>query len=114
MDEWYLGVYIDAIEWVEMPNARGMSQFADDGIIATKPYAASGNYINKMTFTFLAPNIIAIWGATKPTKDIGPTVAVEKAHNKATMVSISVSRVFCSAYGRRVRVSRHPTLQCPD
>lgn len=49
VDEWYLGVYIDAIEWVEMPNARGMSQFADDGIIATKPYAASGNYINKMS-----------------------------------------------------------------
>ena len=49
VDAWYLGVYIDAIEWVEMPNTRGMSQFADDGIIATKPYAASGNYINKMS-----------------------------------------------------------------
>ncbi|MDO6524236.1 cryptochrome/photolyase family protein [Motilimonas sp. 1_MG-2023] len=49
MDEWYLGIYIDAIEWVEMPNTRGMSQFADGGIIATKPYAASGNYINKMS-----------------------------------------------------------------
>ncbi|WP_338363813.1 cryptochrome/photolyase family protein [uncultured Pseudoalteromonas sp.] len=49
VDQWYLGVYIDAIEWVEMPNTRGMSQFADDAIIATKPYAASGNYINKMS-----------------------------------------------------------------
>ncbi|XQF89823.1 hypothetical protein ACOBV8_14150 [Pseudoalteromonas espejiana] len=49
VDSWYLGVYIDAIEWVEMPNTRGMSQFADDAIIATKPYAASGNYINKMS-----------------------------------------------------------------
>lgn len=49
VDEWYLGVYIDAIEWVEMPNTRGMSQFADGGIIATKPYSASGNYINKMS-----------------------------------------------------------------
>ena len=49
VDNWYLGVYIDAIEWVEMPNTRGMSQFADDGIIATKPYAASGNYVNKMS-----------------------------------------------------------------
>ncbi|WP_330960207.1 cryptochrome/photolyase family protein [Photobacterium sp. 53610] len=49
VDAWYLGIYIDAIEWVEMPNTRGMSQFADDGIIATKPYAASGNYINKMS-----------------------------------------------------------------
>jgi deoxyribodipyrimidine photolyase-related protein len=49
MDQWYLGIYIDAIEWVEMPNTRGMSQFADGGLIATKPYAASGSYINKMS-----------------------------------------------------------------
>ena len=49
MDAWYLGIYIDAIEWVEMPNTRGMSQFADGGLIATKPYAASGSYINKMS-----------------------------------------------------------------
>lgn len=49
VDEWYLGVYIDAIEWVEMPNTRGMSQFADGGWVATKPYSASGNYINKMS-----------------------------------------------------------------
>jgi len=49
VDDWYLGVYIDAIEWVEMPNTRGMSQFADGGMIASKPYAASGNYINKMS-----------------------------------------------------------------
>ena len=48
VDNWYLGVYIDAIEWVEMPNTRGMSQFADGGIIATKPYVSSGSYINKM------------------------------------------------------------------
>ncbi len=49
VDQWYLGVYIDAIEWVEMPNTRGMSQFADGGIIATKPYVSSGSYINKMS-----------------------------------------------------------------
>lgn len=49
VDEWYLGIYIDAIEWVEMPNTRGMSQFADGGIVATKPYSAGGNYINKMS-----------------------------------------------------------------
>ncbi len=49
VDEWYLGIYIDAIEWVEMPNTRGMSQFADGGLIATKPYAASGSYVNKMS-----------------------------------------------------------------
>ena len=49
VDNWYLGIYIDAIEWVEMPNTRGMSQFADNGYVATKPYAASGNYINKMS-----------------------------------------------------------------
>ena len=49
VDAWYLGVYIDAIEWVEMPNTRGMSQFADGGIVATKPYVSSANYINKMS-----------------------------------------------------------------
>lgn len=48
VDEWYLGVYIDAIEWVEITNTRGMSQFADGGIVATKPYVSSANYINKM------------------------------------------------------------------
>lgn len=49
VDQWYLGVYIDAIEWVEMPNTRGMSQFADGGLIASKPYTASGAYINRMS-----------------------------------------------------------------
>lgn len=49
VDSWYLGVYIDAIEWVEMPNTRGMSQFADGGLIASKPYTASGAYINRMS-----------------------------------------------------------------
>ncbi|MBT8139422.1 MAG: cryptochrome/photolyase family protein [Gammaproteobacteria bacterium] len=49
VDDWYLGIYNDAIEWVEMPNTRGMSQFADGGIVGTKPYAASGNYVNKMS-----------------------------------------------------------------
>ena len=46
---WYLEVYADAYEWVELPNTLGMSQFADGGIIASKPYASSGNYINKMS-----------------------------------------------------------------
>jgi len=49
VDKWYLGVYIDAIEWVEITNTRGMSQFADGGIVATKPYVSSANYINKMS-----------------------------------------------------------------
>lgn len=48
VDAWYLGVYIDAIEWVEITNTRGMSQFADGGLVATKPYVSSANYINKM------------------------------------------------------------------
>ena len=47
--EWYLAVYWDAFEWVELPNTLGMSQFADDGLLASKPYAASGNYISKMS-----------------------------------------------------------------
>ena len=46
--EWYLAVYIDAFEWVELPNTLGMALYADDGIIASKPYAASASYINKM------------------------------------------------------------------
>jgi len=49
VDKWYLGVYIDAIEWVEITNTRGMSQFADGGIVATKPYVSSANYINKIS-----------------------------------------------------------------
>ena len=47
--EWYLAVYADAYEWVELPNTLGMSQFADGGVLGSKPYAASGNYINKMS-----------------------------------------------------------------
>lgn len=47
--EWYLAVYADAYEWVEAPNVIGMSQFADGGFLGSKPYAASGNYINKMS-----------------------------------------------------------------
>lgn len=49
VDAWYLGIYIDAIEWVEITNTRGMSQFADGGLVATKPYVSSGSYINKMS-----------------------------------------------------------------
>jgi len=49
VDRWYLGIYMDAIEWVEITNTRGMSQFADGGVIATKPYVSSANYINKMS-----------------------------------------------------------------
>jgi deoxyribodipyrimidine photolyase-related protein len=49
VDAWYLGIYIDAIQWVEITNTRGMSQFADGGIIGSKPYAASAAYINKMS-----------------------------------------------------------------
>lgn len=47
--EWYLSVYADAFEWVELPNTIGMSQFADGGLLASKPYVSGGNYINKMS-----------------------------------------------------------------
>ena len=47
--EWYLSVYIDAFEWVELPNTLGMSQFGDGGLLGSKPYASSGSYINRMS-----------------------------------------------------------------
>ena len=47
--EWYLAIYIDAVEWVELPNVLGMSQFADGGRMASKPYIASGKYIKRMS-----------------------------------------------------------------
>lgn len=47
--EWYLAVYADAYEWVELPNTLGMSQFGDGGMLGSKPYASGGNYINKMS-----------------------------------------------------------------
>jgi deoxyribodipyrimidine photolyase-related protein len=49
VDEWYLGIYIDAIQWVELPNTRAMSQFADGGQVATKPYISSAKYIHSMS-----------------------------------------------------------------
>jgi deoxyribodipyrimidine photolyase-related protein len=47
--EWYLSVYVDAVEWVELPNTLGMSQYGDGGLLASKPYVASGKYIQRMS-----------------------------------------------------------------
>jgi deoxyribodipyrimidine photolyase-related protein len=49
IERWYLAVYADAHEWVEMPNTLGMAVFADGGQMASKPYAASGAYIDRMS-----------------------------------------------------------------
>lgn len=49
IERWYLAMYVDAVAWVEQPNTLGMSQYADGGFLASKPYIASGNYINRMS-----------------------------------------------------------------
>ena len=46
--EWHLAMYVDAIDWVSLPNALGMSQFGDGGVVGSKPYCATGSYINRM------------------------------------------------------------------
>jgi deoxyribodipyrimidine photolyase-related protein len=49
VEEWFLIVYADAFEWVELPNVHGMALYADGGLLASKPYAASGAYIDRMS-----------------------------------------------------------------
>jgi deoxyribodipyrimidine photolyase-related protein len=49
VNDWFLSVYADAFEWVELPNVSGMALFADGGKLASKPYASGGGYINKMS-----------------------------------------------------------------
>lgn len=47
--DWHMAMYVDAVDWVSLPNTLGMSQFGDGGIVGTKPYCSTGNYINKMS-----------------------------------------------------------------
>lgn len=64
--EWYLAIYVDAVEWVELPNSLGMSQYADGGIMASKPYIASGKYIQRMSNYCKGCRF-------DPSKSVGPT-----------------------------------------
>jgi deoxyribodipyrimidine photolyase-related protein len=47
--DWHMAMYADAVDWVSLPNTLGMSQFGDGGVVGTKPYISSGNYVNKMS-----------------------------------------------------------------
>lgn len=91
--EWYLSVYVDAVEWVEMPNTLSMSQFADGGAITSKPYIASGKYIERMSSGKYCADC-----AYRPDQRVGP-----KACPYTTLYWDFLIR-------HRARFARHPRL----
>lgn len=60
--KWFMEMFIDSYDWVMVPNVYGMSQFADGGMMATKPYISSSNYVRKMS-NFAKGNWCSIWDA---------------------------------------------------
>ena len=71
--DWYLAVYVDAVEWVELPNTAGMALYANGGRFTSKPYVASGAYVKRMSELLRRLPLPTPTGATAPTPARSPS-----------------------------------------